>query len=557
MVRASHPRSVIEDDRECLVSDNKVHPGRDVLTIVTVILGIAVILVVYLLRLDPAVGVFNDDGWYLVLAKSLATGHGYNLINLPHAGHSFYPPFFPFLLSCLYRIWPDFPRNVILLKSLSIVAVFLLGFIVFRLFDRPGRLSRPLALLLAVCTALAPPFVMMATSTLMSECVFTTLQFAAVVFAERCIRDQSDKGKRGTALATALLAAAAYLTRAAGVALLLAIGLDFLRRKMFKELALFVVTALLCASAWSIYTHLYSNPTEAVPGYSSQFWQQRAGIPGRIGVRDLPARVWRQATVIVFDDVGVLFAPSLYRTGSESGEELMNMTDLIPWLNHRNSKGVPLCTMGLNLGVQLISFGFSALVLIGFLLSVRRGPELIDLLFLFSLAIIVLWPWDPIRFLVPLFPIFLYYLILGIAELSRPLRVVFKSQTQVDVWKASRIVTLCILGFFIFDHASYLIAKQSGPGSSEYPEWLVNFNAERQAAVWVRDHTTPNEIVAADYLPLTYLYSERKTDSCDFRDCENKGIRYRIQFDSIQSLNGKTVFESHGKRVLELRPATP
>src|SRR5438552_909699 len=55
------------------------------------------LLAIYLLRLDPVVGQFEDDAWYLILAKSLATGHGYNLINLPqHSGLYFYPPLFPF-----------------------------------------------------------------------------------------------------------------------------------------------------------------------------------------------------------------------------------------------------------------------------------------------------------------------------------------------------------------------------------------------------------------------------------------------------------------------------
>jgi hypothetical protein len=433
-----------------------------------------------------------------------------------------------------------------------------LAFIVFRLFDRPERLPRPLAFLLAVCTALAPPFVMMATSTLMSECVFASLQFAAVLGAEHCIGNRFAEAKRGRALTTALLASAAYLTRAAGIALLLAIGLNFLRRKMFKELAIFVITALLCVSSWAIYRHMYGNPNQTAPGYSSQFWQQRAGMPSqRIGVRDLPTRIWQQATVIVFDDIGALLAPALYRTGSESGEELMNMADLIPWLNHGNSHSVPVCTMGLNHGVQVISLGFSVVVLVGLLMAMRQGPGLMDLLFVFSLIIIVLWPWDPIRFLVPLFPILLYYLILAVGGLSRFLRVVFHSYMQVDVWRASRIVTLCILGFFIFDHASYLIAKRAGPGSSEYPEWLVNFNAERQAALWLRDHTPPNEIIAGDNLPLIYFYSGRMTDACDLGDCANRGIRYRAQFTSVQSLGGRVVFESHGKRILELDPATP
>ena len=552
MERVSGQVSIIEDGQKSSASEIKGYSGRPILIAVPVILAIAVILAVYVLRLDPAVGVFNDDGWYLVLAKSLAAGHGYSLINLSHSGHHFYPPFYPFLLSLLYRIWPEFPRNLVLLKSMSIAAVFLLAFIVFKLFDRPDRLPQHLAFLLVVCTALAPPFVMLATSTLMSECVFTSLQFAAVLLAERCI---SSNGRGGSAFATALLATAAYLTRTAGVALLLSIGIDFLSRKMFKQLALLIITTVLCASSWSIYSHVRADLNEEAPGYSSQFWQQRAGMPGqRIGMKSLPRRIWRQATVIIFDDVGALLAPSLYRTGSESGEELMNMADSVPWLNHDRSNSVPVSTMGLNHGVQAISLGFSVVVLLGFLLSVRRGPGSMDLLFLFSLMMIVLWPWDPIRFLVPLFPILLYYMMLAIAESSRLLRLIFNGQRHVNTWRASRIVTFCILGLFTFDHASYLVAKQAGPQSSEYPEWLVNFNAERGAALWLRDHTSADEIIAGDNLPLIYLYSGRMTDACDFGDCANGRGRYRAQFTSIQSLEGKVVFESHGKRVLELDP---
>ena len=44
----------------------------------TVALAVAA---VYLLRLDGVFGLWKDDGWYLTLAKSLATGHGYRLIN--------------------------------------------------------------------------------------------------------------------------------------------------------------------------------------------------------------------------------------------------------------------------------------------------------------------------------------------------------------------------------------------------------------------------------------------------------------------------------------------
>src|SRR5207247_1669736 len=40
-------------------------------------------LLIYYSRLDHIVGQVRDDAWYVLLAKSLATGQGYQLINSP------------------------------------------------------------------------------------------------------------------------------------------------------------------------------------------------------------------------------------------------------------------------------------------------------------------------------------------------------------------------------------------------------------------------------------------------------------------------------------------
>jgi len=44
------------------------------------IVCLLVSLLIYVLRLDRVVGLFVDDAWYVLLAKSLATGHGYSLL---------------------------------------------------------------------------------------------------------------------------------------------------------------------------------------------------------------------------------------------------------------------------------------------------------------------------------------------------------------------------------------------------------------------------------------------------------------------------------------------
>lgn len=504
------------------------------------------------MRLDPAFGLFHDDGWYAVLAKALATGQGYNAINLAHSGHYIYPPLYPFLLSLLYRISPEFPSNVILLKCLSVAAVLSLAVIVFRIFDRPNRLPRPLAFLVAVCTAVAPSLVMLATSSLMSECVFTALQFAALWSAKRCI-DNREHHRTVNSWATALLATAAYLTRTAGIGLLAGLAVVFLRRRMFRELAVLAATLIVGAGSWSAYARFHTNPIQVAPGYVAQFWTRKAGASNeKVSASDLPARILQQGAVIAAADAGAMFAPSLYRSGSESGEELRDMPDSIPWMGGRTDRLV-VAPMGTSVGAQAISLCFFGLVLIGFVTSVKRDFGPIDAVFLFNALIILLWPWNPIRFLVPLFPILLYYLVLGVAELSRWLR---KSKTPTYSWSASRVVALCILSLFILDNASYVMARRTAPEQPGYPDWLVQFNAERQAALWIRDHTKPDEIVSGDNLPLLYLYSDRLTENCRAVECAKNGIRLRFESEGIPDAAGETVFETHGITVFEMqRPA--
>jgi hypothetical protein len=47
---------------------------------------VLVLAPIYLLRIDHVVGMVVDDAWYVLLAKALADGRGYELINAPLAG---------------------------------------------------------------------------------------------------------------------------------------------------------------------------------------------------------------------------------------------------------------------------------------------------------------------------------------------------------------------------------------------------------------------------------------------------------------------------------------
>jgi hypothetical protein len=97
--------------------------------------AMVLVLAIYLLRLDHVVGLYGDDGWYALLAKALATGQGYTLINLPTSEiKPAFPPGFPFLLSLAWRLAPQFPQNLWLLKAVSIMAMFGVGLVAYYYF---------------------------------------------------------------------------------------------------------------------------------------------------------------------------------------------------------------------------------------------------------------------------------------------------------------------------------------------------------------------------------------------------------------------------------------
>ena len=98
--------------------------------------------------LDPHCGEYHDDALYLVTARALAQGEGYRLASLPGAPpQTKYPPLYPALLAGLWRLWPDFPANLPLLKGLSLLcgaaalALAYLYLVRFRYAPRPTALA--------------------------------------------------------------------------------------------------------------------------------------------------------------------------------------------------------------------------------------------------------------------------------------------------------------------------------------------------------------------------------------------------------------------------------
>src|ERR1700730_9952814 len=70
------------------------------------------------------VGVFADDAFYVILARSLAEGQGFRFLNLPGSpAATHFPPGYPLALATLWRIAPGFPANLIVLKAFNAVCL--------------------------------------------------------------------------------------------------------------------------------------------------------------------------------------------------------------------------------------------------------------------------------------------------------------------------------------------------------------------------------------------------------------------------------------------------
>lgn len=88
---------------------------------------VAILLPVYWFAFRaPAVGIYHDDGIYMVTAKALAEGKGYQIISLPEElPQTKYPILFPAVLAVAWKMFPGFPDNALFLKTIPLLSAIL------------------------------------------------------------------------------------------------------------------------------------------------------------------------------------------------------------------------------------------------------------------------------------------------------------------------------------------------------------------------------------------------------------------------------------------------
>src|SRR5262249_33430698 len=102
-----------------------------------------------------------------------------------------------------------------------------------------------------------------------------------------------------------------------------------------------------------------------------------------------------------------------------------------------------------------LAFILSMLLVLGFVLNVRQGLGLSELAVATYLVITIAWPWPTFRFILPLAPFWLYYLLSGV----RGLLDYQKNLAQSLRWQILLVSAGCLLTLYLVDHGLFLKSR--------------------------------------------------------------------------------------------------
>lgn len=518
----------------------------------------ALVIAVYALRLDDVAGLYKDDAYYMVLAKSLARGDGYALISsavtpiLPA-----FPPGFPLLLAPVFAIAPGYPGNVMWLKLISIIAMIGAGALTYHYFAAYRQIERGKAAAIALLITLTPAFVFLATSTVMSECVFTFAMMASAIAIERAARTEEARDARRATVIAALTTTAVWLIRSPGIAFIGAGAMFLLWRCGWRRSLGFVAVCAIAVAPWAVYAaaHRPTNAERAAHGGSVAYTYvelmlTRSGgdlRTGTVTVGELPARVAANFVNVFGHDLGAIIFPAGYRDPAESGLEVFMLT---------GQTGFQAGSMGLGTGVVVLSAGATLFMLMGFIGFTRRmGVAEFFCAWMIALVLFIP-PARTYRYVLPLAPFLVAYFLTGVEELASRLRAGCGSP-------AFRIVAACLVFFLAVEHGRYIWWKLNGP----MPAWIEDGREVRGVTDFINLHVPAEGSAVSTNPGLLYLTTGHQAvvyvDSSDrWTEWRANGIRYAVALNQAPEpslrLGYRVLYESPRLKlwIMDLTPGS-
>ena len=407
----------------------------------------------------PAMLTRQDDARYLVLARALRMGTYRDLMWPGAPWHHMYPPGFPALLAAWIAIGGErFDWLIVLHITLSALS---LG--VMYLAVRRG-ISPLIALVSLAVLAVSPRYIGQA-GQVGSESSLA-LCFSLAIWVSVAV----PRGGRQVALLIAL-SLLAPIMRTAGIALPAAVGLCWLSERRYRDAALLAGIGIVILGALIAWT--LKDPTPLAG--SSYAGDLGAVKPAHVSlVVTLLRRVMASADYYLARSVPVLMsAPTIEGTIID------------------NVISATLLSSGLLVGIWLAWKGF----------------RIAALTVVFSGLLLMMWPYQQIRFLVPLAPMLVPLILLGLQWM------IARIGPSVATPVISVIALVFVLNGIVSDRAQFTstpgcVRGRPIPDDHCLPPDQASFF---HAATFVRDRLPPQaRILSAKSEPL-YVYTGRTT----------------------------------------------
>jgi hypothetical protein len=381
---------------------------------------IIIIAPIYLFTVRDGHNWGGDFSLYIRHAMNIANGEPYDLTgyiynpNAPHVSPKTYPPMFPILLAPVYKLYGlnlnMFKYEIILFWVASMILLFMI-------FQRelPAFLS-----FAAVLTIGLNPWFLEFKNNVLSDIPFLFFCYAALlsIMLMDAFPDNSKK-KTFYSILSGLLVYVAYLTRIAGIVFIPSL----LFRDIITRRSISLSSLIVCCTTFLLIV------TQKLIFFSdnSYFDQLSKSIPQFVKT--------------------FIHGASYYA---------VNLSYL--WSNGHSVK--------LSVSIFII---LSLFALIGLIRHIQIGISIFELFFAFYLVIIFSWPTlDGARFLIPIIPIFVFYIFFFLNSLTNNK---FKAILAI-----STIAIVCLTYIFQYQTLSYG-AIQNGitePNATQMFEYVKN-----------------------------------------------------------------------------------
>lgn len=486
---------------------------------VRVLLSYWVILVALLCLLQYLGGVNKlfffqggDNAEYLNLARSLLDGNYISINSSPPEPHTKYPPFFPLMLAGVIYL---FGKNMVLMKSLMAVSAAAAAAGTALLFkQRDHNLIASLAAILLMSV----PFTLSYSIRLLSEIPFAAFVVLTLLFTELAL--DKDSLKSPYTYLAAIFLVIAYFTRSAGIVLApVVVGAALLKSPIRQRLKKNALLAAVMAGPFIIGFLGWTLRNRSVTGgEGTAYWQE-------LLLKD-PTNL---------DSPLIGLGGFISRIGEHSVYYLKEIAKTLwPYLDKAQESEliVP--------GAIIVAVAAAGLV--RSLLNRRGAPELYAL---FYSALIVIWTFVENRFLIPLYPVLIYYFLKGVETVPVLLsRADNRLGRPAFKYASILIVSVLLLGSYVPENLDFLsrASRMKRTRGVEINEnfHIISFSKGMAhmlgVALYAKEKTPSDAVIIARKPRLVAFASERTTVGPPFapepaefiRQLEKKQVSYML-----------------------------